>query len=63
MIVHSFLRPAYSIKEFTKFILPCLSNSHTVARAKKNLANILASFLVNGRLFNLETIFSHSTKE
>ena len=60
MIAHSFLSPAYSIKEFTKFILPCLSNSHTVALAKKNLVNVLASFLVNGSFFNLDTIMEEN---
>ena len=44
MTKHSFFRSAYSIKEFARLILPCLSNSHSVAPDRKNLVNSLIEY-------------------
>ena len=63
MITTSLSKPANYLRLFAIKNLPCLSISHSVAPAKKNLVKSLAFLLEIGSAFNFPSNISHSVKE
>ena len=62
-ITTSFISSANSLKLLEIRNLPCLSISHSIAPAKKNLENALASLFEIGKVLSFCSKFVHSTNE
>ena len=62
-ITTSFLNSANSLRLLLIKNLPCLSRTHSIAPAKKNLEKLRASLLLRGSERNFSSNFFHSFKE